>query len=394
MKNAPLKQGLEYFPHEVDASTDPKLEPAVMRFGAAGYAFYFLHLEYCYRSSGFEIDVSLSEAGLEMRAAIVRKLRLTSARYEEILQTFLRSGAFDADHYRETGMLTSRGIHRRAAVVTERRERDAARRSHDRRRRSDNGKSGDAQSPTGSTPAPVADNPTDAIASRAQNDAAIGVCASVSAKTGGEQNGGNPCGGAGVSAKTEGAQRGIVLSRESTAQHSIAQNSIEQHSKQQNSTKENRTESLTTGERAPPSPESAGTHTLTLREGELTMQNSPVSPACTARGGGAVPGNTPEDAPARCPPTQKQVADFCRERKSPVNPERFYDYYTARGWLAGAGKITDWKACLRSWEHTGGVLREAAGRIEGAKSINGPDADKLKKMIEEKFMRKKEEDCP
>ena len=61
--------------------------------------------------------------------------------------------------------------------------------------------------------------------------------------------------------------------------------------------------------------------------------------------------------------------------------------------LFRSGKITDWKACLRSWEHTGGVLREAAGRIDSAKSINVPDADKLTKMIEEKFMQKKEEDC-
>ena len=206
MKNAPLKQGLEYFPHEVDASTDPKLEPAVMRFGAAGYAFYFLHLEYCYRSSNFEIDVSQSEAGLEMRAAIVRKLRLTSARYEEILQTFLRSGAFDAEHYRETGMLTSRGIHRRAAVVTERRERDAARRNHERRRRrtwdtgaqapgeSENGKSGHAQSPTGSAPAPGSGKPADAIATGAKNNAAMGVCASVSSKTGGSKTVVHPAG--------------------------------------------------------------------------------------------------------------------------------------------------------------------------------------------------------
>jgi hypothetical protein len=196
-----------------------------------------------------------------------------------------------------------------------------------------------------------------------------------------------------VSAKTEGAQRGAVLSRESTAQHSIEQHSTEQHSIEQHSTKQNTTATLPAGEGEPPPPESEpGSVTRTQNRGEFPLQNAPLSPAHPARAGCAPIGNRHDDA--QCPPTQKQVADYCCARESPVDPDRFFDYYTARGWLAGAGKITDWKACLRSWEHTGGALRVLTAQAGGVKSTGNPDADKLSRMIEEKFMRKKEEDCP
>jgi predicted phage replisome organizer len=46
------------------------------------------------------------------------------------------------------------------------------------------------------------------------------------------------------------------------------------------------------------------------------------------------------------PPTVEQVAEYCRERKNGIDPNRFVDYYTARGWA----KIKDWKACVRTWE--------------------------------------------
>ena len=63
----PRKTGLDYFPHDVDVTTDPKIEPAIMRYGAAAYAFYFVHLEYCYRSDDLSVDVSATETGAEMR---------------------------------------------------------------------------------------------------------------------------------------------------------------------------------------------------------------------------------------------------------------------------------------------------------------------------------------
>lgn len=120
----PRKQGLDYFPHDVDCTTDPKLEPAIMRFGAAAYAFYFVHLEYCYRSDSLSVDVSDAETGAEMREVIQRKLQISPEDYDGILKSLLRHGAFDADMYAETGHLTSNGIKKRAGKVFEKRERD------------------------------------------------------------------------------------------------------------------------------------------------------------------------------------------------------------------------------------------------------------------------------
>jgi len=123
----PRKDGLDYFPHDVDATTDPKLEPAILMYGAAAYAFYFVHLEYCYRSADLSIDVSAAETGVEMRAVIQQKLRISAVDYEKILQTLLRHGAFDAQTYSETGKLTSAGIHKRAEKVLQKREVEASR---------------------------------------------------------------------------------------------------------------------------------------------------------------------------------------------------------------------------------------------------------------------------
>jgi hypothetical protein len=51
------------------------------------------------------------------------------------------------------------------------------------------------------------------------------------------------------------------------------------------------------------------------------------------------------------PPTLEEVKDYCSERKNNVDAERFFDYYSANGWVQGKNKpIKDWKACVRTWE--------------------------------------------
>ena len=51
------------------------------------------------------------------------------------------------------------------------------------------------------------------------------------------------------------------------------------------------------------------------------------------------------------PPTVSEVSEYCTERKNNIDPERFFDHYTANGWVQGQGKkIKDWRACVRTWE--------------------------------------------
>jgi hypothetical protein len=115
----PQKEGLDYFPHDVYAASDPKIEPILLLYGAKGYAFYFLHLEYIYRSNSLEFDISDAET----REVIAQKLHISAEEYERILQTSLKKNLFDKTYYDDTHKLTSNGVKKRASSVFEKRER-------------------------------------------------------------------------------------------------------------------------------------------------------------------------------------------------------------------------------------------------------------------------------
>ena len=50
------------------------------------------------------------------------------------------------------------------------------------------------------------------------------------------------------------------------------------------------------------------------------------------------------------PPSLQEVTDYCRERSNGVDPERFVDFYAAKGWKVGNQPMKDWKAAVRTWE--------------------------------------------
>lgn len=50
------------------------------------------------------------------------------------------------------------------------------------------------------------------------------------------------------------------------------------------------------------------------------------------------------------PPTVEEVAAYCQERGNSIDPHLFVDYYTTVDWYRGQTKITDWEACVRTWE--------------------------------------------
>lgn len=52
-------------------------------------------------------------------------------------------------------------------------------------------------------------------------------------------------------------------------------------------------------------------------------------------------------------PTVEEVAAFCKERNNNVDPQRFWDFYEAKGWKIGKSPMKDWKACVRTWEKDG-----------------------------------------
>ena len=51
------------------------------------------------------------------------------------------------------------------------------------------------------------------------------------------------------------------------------------------------------------------------------------------------------------PPTLEDVKAYCKERSSPVDPQKFFDYFTAGGWKDAKGNpVRNWKQKLLTWE--------------------------------------------
>lgn len=53
-------------------------------------------------------------------------------------------------------------------------------------------------------------------------------------------------------------------------------------------------------------------------------------------------------------PTVDDVSAYCRERGNGVDPQRFVDFYAAKGWKVGNQPMKDWKAAVRTWEQRDG----------------------------------------
>jgi hypothetical protein len=201
----PQKEGLDYFPHDVYASSDVKIEPLILLYGAKGYAFYFLHLEYIYRNSELEFDISDAET----REVIQQKLHISAAEYNQILETTLKTKLFDKTYYDDTQKITSEGIKKRASIVLEKRER----------------------------------------------------------------------------------MRLVYEQKISAAETTHIKERKVKKSKVNN------------------------------------ISNSVFTP-----------------------PSLDEVIAYCKERKNSINPQSFIDHYTASNWFRGKTKITNWKACVRTWE--------------------------------------------
>lgn len=59
-----------------------------------------------------------------------------------------------------------------------------------------------------------------------------------------------------------------------------------------------------------------------------------------------------KDAPRPVHPTLLEVQAYCKERGDKVNPEKWLSHYEANGWKVGKNPMKDWKAAVRTWEHS------------------------------------------
>jgi hypothetical protein len=52
-------------------------------------------------------------------------------------------------------------------------------------------------------------------------------------------------------------------------------------------------------------------------------------------------------------PTLEQVRAYCKERNNGVDPQKWFDHYSANGWKVGRNPMKDWEAAVRTWENNG-----------------------------------------
>jgi hypothetical protein len=49
-------------------------------------------------------------------------------------------------------------------------------------------------------------------------------------------------------------------------------------------------------------------------------------------------------------PSIEEVKEYCNDRGSNVDSDKFFNFYESNGWKVGKNKMKDWRACVRTWE--------------------------------------------
>jgi hypothetical protein len=49
-------------------------------------------------------------------------------------------------------------------------------------------------------------------------------------------------------------------------------------------------------------------------------------------------------------PALAEVKEYCAARRNGIDPEQFWSYYEARGWMIGKTRMKNWKAAVITWE--------------------------------------------
>lgn len=92
------------------------------------------------------------------------------------------------------------------------------------------------------------------------------------------------------------------------------------------------------------------------------------------------------------PPTKEEIIAYCKPIGLNFDVDRFFDFYTANGWMVNGRKMRDWKGACRYWASTEYRKRENQGmkthgwdydKIEEQASQTADDwLDKIKKRAE------------
>jgi uncharacterized protein YdaU (DUF1376 family) len=101
-------------------------------------------------------------------------------------------------------------------------------------------------------------------------------------------------------------------------------------------------------------PHDSRTEAVAVAETEAEAEAVPESEAGKSK---ALSSVRTSARPPRALPTLNEVRAYCAERtaagRHPVDPEAWFDHYSANGWKVGKNPMRDWKAAVRTWERNG-----------------------------------------
>ena len=112
----PQKEGLDYFPHDVDLSKNDEIGELEILYGNDGYAVYLKILERIYKK-GDKLGISAAET----IQILSRNCNVSVDRLKEILDKAVKIGLFSSVEYKQ-GFLISDEITRRMKPVFDKRE--------------------------------------------------------------------------------------------------------------------------------------------------------------------------------------------------------------------------------------------------------------------------------
>lgn len=90
------------------------------------------------------------------------------------------------------------------------------------------------------------------------------------------------------------------------------------------------------------------------------------------------------------PPSLEQIAKYCLEINSEIDPESFYDFYSSNGWKIGKNEMEDWKAAVRTWDRREKKDKKVSGLPNRYENTGVKETDfELEKEIEEELEKLK-----
>ncbi len=72
-------------------------------------------------------------------------------------------------------------------------------------------------------------------------------------------------------------------------------------------------------------------------------------------------------------PTVEEIREYCVERKNLVDAQYFFDYYEAKGWMAGKTHMKSWRHAVHLWERNLRSSKPSSGGDSDSGEINSFD---------------------